>query len=112
MKKNFFISLALFATTLVSAQQKNALLEQSFWKTNPDIATVQAEIAKGSSPSESNDRAFDAVVMAINNDAPNATIKFLLEQPGNPVTKSTHDNRRYLHWAANKGNAEIVNYLI
>jgi uncharacterized protein len=88
------------------------LLEQSFWKTSPDVATVQAEIAKGSNPSESNDRAFDPVVLAINSDAPNATIKFLLEQAGNQVTKSTHDNRRYLHWATNKGNTEIVEYLI
>lgn len=112
MKKQLFISFALAATFLASAQQKNALLEQSFWKTTPDVSAVQAEIAKGNNPSESNNRAFDAVVMAINNDAPNSTIKFLLEQAGNPVTKSTHDNRRYLHWAANKGNAEIVNYLI
>ncbi|MES2574183.1 MAG: ankyrin repeat domain-containing protein [Bacteroidota bacterium] len=112
MKKNLFISFALAATLLVSAQQKNTLLEQSFWKTTPDIATVQAEIAKGNNPSASNDRSFDAVVLAINNDAPNATIKFLLEQPGNPVNKSTHDNRIYLHWAASKGNLEIVEYLI
>lgn len=112
MKKNIFIALALATTLFVSAQQKNILLEQSFWKTKPDVATVQAEIAKGNSPSESNQRSFDAVVMAINNDGPTATIKFLLEQPGNPVTKSTHDNRIYLHWAAGKGNLEIVEYLL
>jgi ankyrin repeat protein len=112
MKKNFFISFALVASLFVSAQQKNTLLEQSFWKTSPDVNTVQAEIAKGNSPSESNDRAFDPVVLAINNDAPNATIKFLLEQPGNGVNKSTHDNRIYLHWAAGKGNLEIIEYLI
>ena len=112
MKKNFFISLALFATALVSAQQKNMLLEQSFWKTSPDVAAVQAEIAKGSNPSELNQRSFDPVVLAINNDAPAATIKFLLEQPGNEVTKSTHDNRIYLHWAAGKGNLEIIEYLL
>ena len=112
MKKNLFISFALAASLFVSAQQKNTLLEQSFWKTAPDVTAVKAEIAKGSNPSESNDRAFDAVVMAINNDAPAATIKFLLEQPGNNVKKSTHDNRIYLHWAAGKGNLEIVQYLI
>lgn len=112
MRKNFILSFALAATFFVSAQQKNTLLEQSFWKTSPDVTAVQAEIAKGNNPSASNDRSFDAVVFAINNDAPNATIKFLLEQPGNPVNKSTHDNRIYLHWAAGKGNLEIVEYLI
>jgi ankyrin repeat protein len=112
MRKNFFISFALLTTLFVSAQQKNTLLEQSFWKTTPDVTTVQAEIAKGNNPSESNDRAFDPVVLAINNDAPNATIKFLLEQPGNGINKSTHDNRIYLHWAAGKANLEIVEYLI
>lgn len=112
MKKNIFISLALVASLFASAQQKNTLLEQSFWKTTPDVSLVQAEIAKGNNPSASTPNAFDAVVMAINNDAPIATIKFLLEQPGNEVTKSTHDNRIYLHWASNKGNVEIVEYLI
>jgi ankyrin repeat protein len=112
MTKNLFISFALATTFFVSAQQKNTLLEQSFWKTAPDLAAVQAEIAKGNSPTASTANAFDVVVMAINNDAPAATIKFLLEQPGNGVNKSTHDNRIYLHWAAGKGNLEIVEYLI
>ena len=111
-KKNLFISFAIVASSLISAQQKNTLLEQSFWKTTPDIAAVQAEITKGNSPSALTANAFDPVVLAINNDAPTATIKFLLEQPGNEVTKSTHDNRIYLHWAAGKGNLEIVEYLI
>lgn len=112
MKQNLFISFALAATLFVSAQQKNTLLDPSFWKTAPDVNAVNAEIAKGNSPSASTPNAFDVTVMAINNDAPEATIKFLLEQPGNEVTKSTHDNRIYLHWAANKGNLAIVEYLI
>ena len=112
MKKNIFISFALVITLFATAQQKNTLLDQSFWKTAPDVTTVKTEIAKGNSPSELNPMSFDATVMAINSDAPVATIKFLLEQPGNEVNKSTHDNRIYLHWAANKGNVEIVEYLI
>jgi ankyrin repeat protein len=112
MKKNFFISFALVASLFVSAQQKNILLEQSFWKTAPDVNTVKAEIAKGNNPAEANANAFDATVIAINNDAPIATIKFLLDQPGNPIVKLTHDNRIYLHWAAYRGNVELVNYLI
>ncbi len=112
MKKNIFISFALAATLFVSAQQKNTMLEASFWKATPDVTTVKAEIAKGNNPSESNANAFDVVVIAINNDAPLASIKFLLDQPGNPVNKPTHDNRIYLHWAAYRGNTELVEYLI
>ncbi|MDQ1166110.1 ankyrin repeat domain-containing protein [Flavobacterium sp. SORGH_AS_0622] len=112
MKKNLFASFAFAVTLFVSAQQKNTLLEQSFWKTSPDIETVKAEIAKGNNPSEANANAFDVTTLAINNDAPVATIKFLIEQPGNSVTKLTHDNRIYLHWAAYRGNTELVEYLI
>ena len=112
MKKNFFLSFALAASFFVSAQQKNILLEQSFWKTAPDVNAVKAEIAKGNSPTAPNANAFDATVVAINNDAPIASIKFLLDQPGNTIAKLTHDNRIYLHWAAYRGNLELVNYLI
>ena len=112
MKNIFFISFALAASLLSSAQQKNVLLEQSFWKTTPDVNAVKAEIAKGNSPSASTSNAFDVTVMAINGDAPTETLQFLLEQPGNEVTKITHDSRIYLHWAANKGNVANVDYLI
>ena len=110
--KNIFLTLSLITTVWCSAQQKNSLLDQSFWKTSPDVASVKAEIEKGNSPSAATPNAFDVTVMAINNDAPAPTIKFLLEQPGNEVNKLTHDNRIYLHWAANKGNVEIIEYLI
>ncbi|MFD2941779.1 ankyrin repeat domain-containing protein [Flavobacterium notoginsengisoli] len=112
MKKFFFVSFAFAATLFMSAQQKNSLLEQSFWKTSPSIETVKAEIAKGNNPAEANVNAFDVTTLAINNDAPVATIKFLVEQPGNSITKLTHDNRIYLHWAAYRGNTELVEYLI
>lgn len=112
MKKNLFLSFALVATLFVNAQQKNILLEQSFWKTAPDVTAVKAEIAKGNNPSEANANAFDVAVIAINNDAPLASIKYILDQPGNPLNKSTHDNRIYLHWAAYRGNTELVEYLI
>jgi len=112
MKKNIFISFALVATLFVSAQQKNNLLEQSFWKTAPDVTALKAEIAKGNNPAEANANAFDVTTLAINNDAPLESIKFLLEQPGNNVTKLTHDNRIYLHWAAYRGNTDLVQYLI
>jgi ankyrin repeat protein len=112
MKKRLFISIALVTALFSNAQQKNTLLETAFWKTVPNVEIVKAEIAKGNNPAEANANAFDVTVLAINNDAPNETIKFLLDQPGNPVTKPTHDNRIYLHWAAYKGNVEMVEYLI
>ena len=112
MKNKLFISLALATSFWASAQQKNTFLEASFWKTSPNINAIKAEITKGNSPSEYNQSSFDPVVLAINNDAPTETIKFLIEQPGNSVNKNTHDNRIYLHWAAYKGNLEIINYLI
>jgi ankyrin repeat protein len=112
MKKNIFISFALITTLFASAQQKNILLEQSFWKNAPDVNAVKSEIAKGNNPTEANINAFDVTVIAINNDAPLESIKFLLDQPGNPLNKPTHDNRIYLHWAAYRGNTALVEYLI
>jgi len=111
MKRILFTVCAFIALT-ANAQQKNTLLDQSFWKNSPDVATVKAEIAKGNSATEFNPMTFDATTMAINSDAPVTTIKFLIDLPGNGIGKLTHDGRIYLHWAANKGNVEIVNYLI
>lgn len=111
MKKTFFTALLLSAL-FANAQQNNTLLNPDFWKKSPDVSSVQAEISKGISPSELNPNAFDPTVLAINNDAPLSTIKFLLEQQGNGVNKITHDGRTYLHWAAYRGNGELVDYLI
>jgi ankyrin repeat protein len=110
MKKILFLLLALVA--LSAHAQQNKLLDQSFWQTSPDVAAVKAEVDKGNSPSQLNPMNFDPVVMAINAQAPNATIEYLLNQLGNELTKLTHDNRTYLHWAAYRGNAEIVEYLL
>jgi hypothetical protein len=85
--------LALFS--FAASAQRNTLLEQSFWRNQPNAEAVKAEVAKGSNPSELNRQAMDAVVMAINSGAPNETIKYLLEQPGNDVNKITHDGRIY-----------------
>lgn len=110
MKKILFTALMLSAL-YVNAQQ-NTLLDQNFWKASPDLAAVKSEIAKGSNPAELNPMAFDPVVLAINNNAATETIKYLIEQPGNSVKKSTHDGRNYLHWAASRGNVQMVEYLI
>lgn len=110
MKKTLiaFLCMASFA----AQAQKNTLLEQSFWKNKPDVETVKTEIAKGANPSQLNNNAMDAVVYSINNDAPNETVKFLLAQDGNPVDKITHDGRTYIFWAANRGNTDLMEYLL
>ncbi|MBT1704109.1 ankyrin repeat domain-containing protein [Chryseosolibacter indicus] len=104
--------LCILGGGMSKAQSKNTLLDQGFWKSKPEVETVKAEIAKGNNPAQFNEMSFDPTVIAINNDAPNATIKFLLDQEGNSIKKVTHDSRIYLHWAANKGNVEIVEYLL
>lgn len=110
MKKIFYTA-AFFCSLLLSAQ-KNSLLNGDFWKSKPNVETVKLEVEKGNSPSEFNSNAFDAVALAINNGAPLETIKYLVEQKGNSVSKTTHDNRLYLHWAAMSGNVEVIDYLI
>ncbi|RDC56168.1 ankyrin repeat domain-containing protein [Pedobacter chinensis] len=110
MKKILFAVLAMASFTVQA--QKNIFFEQSFWKGNTDLATIKAEIAKGSNPSQLNAMSFDASVYAINNGAPQESILFLLAQPGNDVNKLTHDSRTYLFWAASKGNIPVMEYLL
>lgn len=105
------LSVLLFITFTLQAQ-KNPFLDQAFWKANPDVAAIQAEIGKGNDPSEANAMGFDGVVYAINANAPAASIKFLLDQKGNEVNKITHDSRTYIFWAANRGNVEVMEYLL
>ncbi|MDD3005420.1 ankyrin repeat domain-containing protein [Flavobacterium sp.] len=109
MKKIFFLALLLTASI---SHAQNTLLEASFWKNNPKVSDVQAEIKKGNSPSAANKGNFDVVSVAINNDASLEVIKFLMKQEGNDVKKPTHDGRIYLHWAATKGNVELIKYLV
>jgi ankyrin repeat protein len=110
MRKIAFILLTF--TSFAVYGQKNTLLESTFWQTKPDVNAVKAEIEKGANPSQLNSNSFDPVVMAINAGAPDETVKYLLIQPGNAITKKTHDGRIYIHWAANRGNIALVEYLI
>ncbi len=110
MKKNFLAFFVLLSITVHA--QKNLFLDQSFWKGKPDVATIKSTIEKGNDPLEFNGASYDATTMAINNDAPNETVKYLLELPGNSVKRLTHDSRIYLHWASSRGNVELVEYLL
>lgn len=109
--KKILVSI-LSCISLLAQAQNNTLLDQAFWKTQPDVTLVKTEIEKGSNPSQLNPMGFDPVVMAINSGAPVETVKYLLSQPGNEPTKLTHDGRIYLHWAASKGNVELMEHLI
>jgi len=109
--KKIFLTAFLLASFFATAQS-NSMLNGPFWKANPSLAQVQEQIAKGNNPSDANAGNHDVVSMAINNGADIEVIKFLIQQPGNSVSKITHDGRLYIHWAASKGNIELIKYLI
>lgn len=110
--KKIIVTIVLLAGLYVQAQQKNTLLDQGFWKSLPSLNEVKAEVAKGSSPSEYNPMKMDAATLAILGGAPTDVVAYLVEQPGNSMGKITHEGRTYLHWAAMKGNTEIVSLLL
>jgi ankyrin repeat protein len=110
MKKLLIAVLTVFA--LSAHAQRNTLLDQAFWQGQPGIDQIKAEVQKGSNPSQMNANSFDPVVLAINAQAPNEAIIYLIGQPGNDVNKLTHDGRTYLHWAAARGNVEVVEYVL
>ncbi|WP_432712908.1 ankyrin repeat domain-containing protein [Pedobacter sp.] len=110
MKKIFTVLFTLASFAAVA--QQNTLLNQSFWQGTPSVEVVKAEIAKGNDPAQFNANAMDPVVLAINSNAPLTSITYLLDLPGNDINKLTHDGRTYLHWAAMRGNAELIAYLL
>lgn len=106
------LAILFVGASLFTQAQNNTLLDQAFWKTNPDLATVKAAVEKGNNPSEFNRSSFDPVVLAINANASTEVITFLLEQKGNDVNKITHDSRTYIFWSSARGNLPVVEYLI
>ena len=112
MKKGLSLMSLLCILMLHLTAQENILLQQSFWQTQPSVGQVKAEVEKGADPTELNSRSFDPVVLAINAKAPNETVMYLINQPGNAIDKITHDSRIYLHWAALRGNVALTDFLI
>ena len=94
------------------AQHNNIFHDRSFWKENPEVATIQQKISEGNDPIALNENGFDAVVYALLEKANDSAIKYLLALEGNAIDKKTHDGRIYLHWAAYSGKAEMVKTLL
>ncbi|MFD2917577.1 ankyrin repeat domain-containing protein [Psychroserpens luteus] len=102
-------------TLLISVygfSQDNIFLNRDFWSSNPSIEDVELKIKEGNDIAQANGNNFDAVVYAILQDAPNATIEYIQSKKGNEVNKLTHDGRTYIFWAAYKGNVEFMKYLL
>lgn len=111
--KSYLFSLLLATIGLsLFGQDKNIFWDRTFWRSRPDVATIQAKITAGNDPVALNKYAFDATTYAIIDKAPNESIKYLLDIKGNEATKLTHDGRNYLMWAAYAGNVEITQELI
>ena len=110
--KGILITLWILLTAdLGISQTQNVFLDRAFWKTGPTVEEVKQKIAEGNDPTAKTSFNFDGTVYAILENAPIASIKFLLEQDGNEITKITHDGRNYLMWAAYAGNVELFRYL-
>lgn len=106
-----FLSVLMMLSCWLSAQQ-NVFLSNDYWKTHPSVEQVKQKIAEGNDPTALNERAYDAVSLAINNGAPYETIVYLLSIKGNEVDKRTHDKRTYLFWATFNNNLPVAEYLL
>ncbi|MFD0990303.1 ankyrin repeat domain-containing protein [Mariniflexile jejuense] len=109
--KLFTVAIAL-VLGVQSFAQNNVFLNRDFWSPNTTIAQVDEKIKAGNNISELNNNSFDPVVFAINQEAPNETIKYIISKGGNDVNRLTHDSRTYIFWAAYKGNVEVMEYLL
>ncbi|RYZ86201.1 MAG: ankyrin repeat domain-containing protein, partial [Proteobacteria bacterium] len=104
--------LAILCSVAVSAQtKKNVLLDREYWKAAPEVSKIESDIKSGNNPAEMTSAGFDATVYAILEKAPDASVHYLLTQPGNDVNKITHDGRTYIFWAAYVGNTDLMQYL-
>ncbi|OEK02152.1 hypothetical protein BFP97_11735 [Roseivirga sp. 4D4] len=101
----------LFMEFTTAAQQANKLLDRGFWRSKPSLEEVKQKVKEGHSPTEFNSSMFDPTTYAILENNSTDVVKYLVEQVGE-VNTITHDARTYLHWAALRGNTEVMEYLL
>lgn len=111
MRRYLFLVTLLISTTIV-AQESNIFLQRDFWKSDPGVKEIKKKIKEGNDPSAQASHGFDGVAFAIIDNVQTKSIKFMLEQDGNPVDKLTHGGLTYLQWAAYKGNVEVMDHLL
>ncbi|SFU74116.1 Ankyrin repeat [Pustulibacterium marinum] len=111
MKKliNLGVGVLFLALSTLHAQSK--LIEQDFWKSQPSLASVKAEVNKGFDFSKTVSMQ-DPIVYAIRNEAAPEVLTYLLSQPGVDVKKLIVEGRIYLHLAANAGQVAAVDALL
>ncbi len=110
MKK--IITITLLIAGMFAQAQDNIFWSRDFWKASPSLEQVKTEISQGNDPVALNKNGLDAVTYSILENTDIATIKYLLSVAGNDINKITHDDRIYLHWAAYKGNIDLIDYLL
>ncbi|WP_137402925.1 ankyrin repeat domain-containing protein [Echinicola rosea] len=116
--KNFLFALMLSPVLAFGQHHEapgpvdNSFLSRDFWSGKPSLQELKAEVAEGNDPIELNSSSFNGTVYAILNDQPLENIKYLVSLDGNGVNLLTHDGRTYIHWAAMKGDLELIKYLI
>ena len=96
----------------VNAQNTTKFLNRDFWKSEPSVLDIKKKMKEGHDPTEKGPFSFDGVAYAIIDNAPLESIQYMLSLEGNPVTKPTHGGLKYLHWAACKGNIEVMKHLL
>ncbi|PZP51530.1 MAG: hypothetical protein DI598_03040 [Pseudopedobacter saltans] len=112
----FFIAALLannsFAQFGQQEPNKNPLLNADYWEKKPTVATVQATIAEGNSPTDKTRSNFDVVYTGILNGASLDVVKYLVEQNHIDVNTQGHEKLTYVHAAASRGNVDVLNYLL
>lgn len=109
--KKFIFSIMLCVSLISNAQQKSLLIDQSFWKSNPTLTEVKAEVAKGFN-FENVEGSNDPVFQAVTNNASLDIIKYLIDQPGVNLSRTIHEGRILLHSVASGGDPDVADYLI